>query len=95
MKSGGEMEVELKNTVISVKDCEMIHFVEETIRFQLQSIYFVGRQFKDICNFFVFFGFTLNLSKSRCERVNFLKKGTFVMCVVSRIFILTQLCCSF
>lgn len=31
MKSGGEMEVELKNTVISVKDCEMIHFVEETI----------------------------------------------------------------
>lgn len=29
MKPGGEMEVELKNTVISVKDCEMINFVEE------------------------------------------------------------------
>lgn len=31
MKSGGEMEVELKKPVIGVKECEMTHFVEESI----------------------------------------------------------------
>jgi hypothetical protein len=31
VKPGGEMKVELKNIVISVKDCEMISFVEESI----------------------------------------------------------------